>query len=71
MTSETNNPSSGHPPLPTVSVSPNQDLQLRQLILELEKLSKEEVIEAVKVIQKHNFILQNNMTILLDHWPHE
>ena len=60
--------SSGLPPMPTTTLTMEQQFKLRRMADLLEKAPKEEIIPLFLDVQKTNFILTNNIGELLKAW---
>ena len=70
MTSETNDQSFGAmPPMPTVEITMEQQFKLVQIKQELHKAEKDNIIDLFSELQRHAYVLQNNITHLIKNWP--
>lgn len=67
MTSETRDQFLGH--LPENNITLEQEFFLKALNTELRNADKENIIDLFTQLQKHAYILQNNINHLLKHWP--
>ena len=61
------------PPMPTVEITIEQQFKLRKMKDLMENCPKDQLVEVFLEVQKHNFILTNNISQILSAWldsPH-
>jgi hypothetical protein len=63
-------PYSSLPPMPRLDLTMEQDFKLRRMQELMKNCPREQLVEVFMEVQKHNFILTNNLQHMLSAWLH-
>lgn len=55
--------------MPVLELTMEQEFKLKQVNMELQSMEKEDIISVFSDLQKQAYLLSNNLSHLLKHWP--